>query len=737
MDNKVTFTQNNNQPSAQLPHDTLLACLVLLTKYYERPRSARALVAGLPLENNCLTPDLFIRAAQHAELTARIQPCAVTHLKSLKLPTVLLLDKQEACLLLAIDNSTGKAEVIFPQTSTTSKKIELQELDKLYTGYSITVAPDYQFSQRSGETLQKSGKNWFWRVMWQSLPIYRQVLVASFLSNLFALAIPLFIMNVYDRVVPNHAIETMWVLASGVAIVFLFDFVMRTLRAYFIDHAGKQVDMTLSSNIFEQIMGIKMAARPGSVGAFVNTVQSFEIFRDFITSTTITVLVDLPFVFLYIAIIYLVGGNLFWIPMIMVPVVFIVGILLQLPMTKLTQESYRYAAEKQATLIESLGGVEAIKSTSAEGTMQRRWEGIVELLAKVGIKLRFVSNLSVNFTLFTQQLTTVLVVIFGVYKISEGEITIGALIACTILTGRALAPMSQVAALLSRYYQSVTALNSLDTVMHLPVDRPNSKKHLHRPNFQGSIELREVTFNYPESKVPSLDKVSFKINSGERVAIIGRIGSGKTTIAKMLLSLYQPTSGSIMIDNTDQQQIDPADLRNSIGYVPQDLVLLYGTVKDNIALGAAYIDDESILKSAKIAGVDRFLSQHPQGYDLDVGERGCHLSGGQRQCIAVARALLLNPPILIFDEPSASMDDSSEGVLKKNLTEYLNGQTLILVTHKASMLSMVDRIIIMDNGKIVADGPKEDILNKLKQGHIKTDTTKRDNKDEGSATQTT
>ncbi|MEE9451575.1 MAG: ABC transporter transmembrane domain-containing protein, partial [Gammaproteobacteria bacterium] len=466
MDQETKTKQKDKQLSQQTINDPLLACLILLTKYHERPRSARALVAGLPLENDRLTPELFIRAATHADLEAQIQPCPIEQLKELPLPAVLLLENQDACLLLSIEKSGHKAQILFPNKSSESQQISAKDLSKIYGGYSIAIKPVHIFTQRSEETLDKKSKSWFWQVMWKAWPIYRKVLVASFMTNLFALAIPLFIMNVYDRVVPNHAIETMWVLASGVAIVFLFDFTMRTLRSYFIDHAGKQVDMTLSADIFEQILGIKMAHRPNSVGSFVNTVQSFEIFRDFITSTTVTVLVDLPFVFLYIFIIYLVGGSLFLIPTIMVPIVFLVGTLLQLPLTKLTQESYRYAAEKQATLIESLSGVEAIKSTSAEGTMQRRWERIVELLSKVGLKLRFVSNLSVNFTLFVQQLTTILVVIFGVYMISEGEITVGALIACTILTGRALAPMSQVAALLSRYYQSVTAIKSLNTVMH-------------------------------------------------------------------------------------------------------------------------------------------------------------------------------------------------------------------------------------------------------------------------------
>lgn len=697
--------------------DPLLGCLIVMTKYYQRPMSAQALTAGLPLVNKRLTPQLFIRAAQRADLSAQLNQVEFKKINKLVLPAIAVLKDGRACV---ITEFSGKnAKVIFPETGVGVTEIERKHLSEKYSGYIYYIKPNYRFSQRSEETFKKPTKNWFWSIFLKAWPIYGEVLVASALVNLFAIAMPLFIMNVYDRVVPNYAIETMWVLASGITIVFMFDFMLKTLRSYFIDIAGKHIDVRLSSIIFQQILGIKMASRPQSVGALANSVQSFEIFRDFMTSTTITVLVDLPFVFLYISVIYMIGGNLALIPLAMIPLVLIIGILLQLPLIKLTQESYQHAAEKQATLIESLSGAEAIKTSSAEGTMQSRWEQVVAISAKLGMKLRMLSNFGVNSAMSAAQFASVLVVIFGVYKISDGDLTTGGLIACTILTGRAMGPLSQIAALFTRYFQSVNALTSLNTIMQLPVERDPTTKHLHRPFLRGDIVFSHVAFNYPEAEIPAINDVSFKINAGEKVAIIGRLGSGKTTVAKLMMQLYQPQAGNVLLDGTDYLQIDPADIRFNVGYVPQDIVLFYGSIRDNIVLGAPHVDSEEVEIAAKIAGVDNFVRKHPRGYDLQVGERGSNLSRGQRQAVAIARAILLNPSILIFDEPSTSMDDSSEAELRAHLMQYLKqNKTFILITHKASMLDLVDRIIVMDNGKLIADGSKEAVLAALKKGEV-------------------
>ena len=402
----------------------------------------------------------------------------------------------------------------------------------------------------------------------------------------------------------------------------------------------------------------------------------------------------------------------------LIPFVIITGVLLQWPLISLTKESYKHAAEKQATLIESLTGAEAVKSIGAESNLQSRWENTTKAASKIGLRLRMFSNLGINLTQLAQQLATIGVVIFGVYAIAEGEMTTGALIACTILTGRALAPMSQVASLLTRWYQSVNALHSLDKVMQMPTDRENQQSFLHRPNFVGRLECKDLNFSYPEEQLPALTNINLKINAGERVGIIGRIGSGKTTLAKLIAGLYQPSEGSILLDGTDLQQVDPSDLRQNMGYVNQDVMLFYGSVKDNITFGAPFVDDKNILRAAKVAGVDLFTNHHPQGFDMQVGERGMQLSGGQRQSISIARALLLDPHIVVMDEPTNAMDDSTEAYLRMQLGHYIQGKTFILITHKASMLALVDRLIVVDDGKIVADGPKTEVIAQLSAGKI-------------------
>lgn len=696
----------------QTKKDELLTCLELLTRYYKSPCSKKTLTAGLPLEKGLLTPSLFSTAASRADLDSQINQIPLAEITKATLPVVLLLNDGSVALL--VDKNEEYARVLLMKTGSGINSVPLNDLEKEYSDVCIMVKPAYKFSKRSQEGISYQQKEWFWLVIKKAWPIYAEVLLASALISFFALAMPLFVMNVYDRVVPNAAVETLWVLASGVFLVFMFDFLLRLLRGYFIDSASKKIDVEISARIFSQILGINLKCRPQSVGAFANIVQSFEVFRDFITSTTITILVDLPFVFLYIFIIYLLGDNLFLIPFLMLPVVVIVGIILQLPLIKLTKKSYQCGAEKQSTLIESLSGIESIKSCGAEGNLQSRWEKVIIMAAKIGNKLRLITNISTNFTLFCQHFVSISVVILGVYKISEGDLTMGALIACTILSGRAIAPMGQLAGLLTRYYQSVNALNAINQVMKLPTDIDANKKYLHRPNIKPSLQVKNVSFYYQDKNREVLKNINFNISAGEKVGILGTIGAGKSTLAKLIIGLYSPTTGNILFGNVEQNQINPADLRYQIGFLPQDPVLFYGTVKENITFGAPYIEDEAILNAAKIAGVDTFISKHPEGYDLQVGERGQFLSQGQRQAIALARSLLLSPKMLVLDEPCASMDVVNERLVCQSLKDSLGSdKTLILVTHKISMLSLVDRIIIIDNAGVAMDGPKDKVLKAL------------------------
>ena len=700
----------------QSPSDPLLESLVQLSKLLGRPTSAAALTAGLPLQNGVLTTELFIRAAARAELSAQLSCTRISKISPLSLPVVLLLNNGEAAILTKINGK--KAEILLPTTGSGGKLVQLKELKKDYSGRMISVAPQLKLDSRANNFTQKRPKQWFWGTLAKSWPVYSEVVIASLLLNLFTVAMPLFVMNVYDRVVPNSALDTLMVLALGVGIIFTFDFLLRTLRSYFIDTSGKRADILLSSHIFEQVMNLRMEALPPSSGAFANNLREFETLRDFFTSATMAALIDLPFIFLFIWVISLIGGELAMIPLVAVPIVIIVGILLQIPLAKIIQQSFRESSMKHATLVEAITSLEAIKSLRAEGQLQQRWEEIVAALSRTGMKSRFLSTLALNFSTLAQQIVSVLVVITGVHAIVEGELTMGALIACTLLTGRALAPLSQIASILTRYHQSITALKSLNGVMELPVERTSEQKFLNRPAIKGDITLKDVSFAYPGQDGKALDNISLQIKSGEKIAIIGRIGSGKSTIERMITGLYQATSGSVMIDSTDIRQIDPADLRRNIGFVPQDVSLFHGTLRENLALGNPFADDASILKAASLTGVDKLAAQHPQGFDMPIGERGIGLSGGQKQTVAIARALLSDPQIILLDEPTNAMDNSTEASFKQQLEPTLKGKTVVIVSHRASLLSIVDRVVVMDAGKIAADGPRDEVVAALSAGKI-------------------
>lgn len=697
--------------------DPLLLALLAICKLFHAPHSATSLTAGLPLDNGKLSPSLFVRSAERAGFSSQLVSRPLLEISNLVLPVVLLLKGDKACVLISKNDTS--CTIILTETGSGEKVISIEELTEEYIGLAFFIQLEHDFSKYSKKSTVPKANHWFWDVIYKSWPIYLEVLIASLLINIFAIASPLFIMNVYDRVVPNHAIETLWVLSVGIVVVHFFEFIMKSLRSYFIDIAGKKTDIILSATIFERVLGIKMASRPVSTGAFASQLHDFEAFRDFLTSATLTVLVDLPFLILFLIIIYILGGEIAYIPLVVLPFAVLVSVLTHAPLKKSVTKVSGASSQKNSLLIESLTNLDSIKSNGAESQTQKRWEDSVGQIAQSGLKARLISTMAVNFTTFIQQLAIVAVVILGVYKIAEGTLTMGALIACTLLTRRTLSPIAKLAALFTRYHQARQSLDALNIMMALPVEREPGKKFLHRPTFTGNIEFKNVSFNYPDQPVKALDNVSFKIKAGERVAFIGRIGSGKSTIEKLMLGFYDAQEGAILIDGTDLRQIDPSDLRRQIGYVPQDISLAFGSVKDNIILGSEFASDEAILRAAEISGVTNFVNSHPAGFDLQVGERGSSLSGGQRQSVAVARSLLLSPPIFIMDEPSNSMDNSTEESFKQRFSKELNSQTLVLVTHRASLLTLVDRLIVMDGSKIVADGPKESVLSALKQGQIK------------------
>jgi ATP-binding cassette subfamily C protein LapB len=699
----------------------LCECLLVIARAHQLIATREQLLAGLPLESHDLTPSLFARAAARAGLASKIAQRSLEQLNAALFPVVLLLNNNHACVLLSLE--AGNARVIFPELGDASVTLPLEGLAAQYTGRVIYVRPAERYEARNADigkaaNFQHRDGHWFWGVIAQHKYLYRDVLLTALLINFFALVSPLFVMNVYDRVVPNHATDTLWVLSIGMLIAISADFVLRMMRAWFVDLAASRVDVTLSARIMERVLGMKLSERPASVGSFASGLQSFEAVRSFISSATILALVDLPFVLLFMVVVLLISWPLIFPIIIGVILVMIYTAAVQHKMHLLSENSMQASAQRNATLVESLASLETLKIVGAEGRMQAIWEKTTLLVSRVGVKMRWLSGSVGSSTAWIQQAVSVVVILVGVYQIIDGNLSQGGLIAAYMLASRIMAPVGQTAGLLMQYHHAATALTALEQIMEKPVERPLDKQWISRPRLQGGIEFKKVAFKYPQDEREVLRDVSFNIQPGERVAILGRNGSGKTTLEKLIAGLYEPGSGTVLLDGIDIRQLDPAELRRNMGYVAQDVNLFLGSLRDNIALGANHATDEMILEAVRLSGLTELVNQHPMGLAMPVGEHGQLLSGGQRQSVSIARALLNDPPILLMDEPTGSMDHTSEEEFKRNLLQYAAHKTLLVITHRTSLLELVNRIIVIDGGKIVADGPKDQVVEALRQGRI-------------------
>lgn len=697
--------------------DPLVECLLIVSNFYHRSTTRDAVVAGLPLPENRLTPSLFNRAASRAGLASKLLRKDIQNLNTALLPVVLLLDDDQACVLHSFDLDSGEAKVFMPELPDASVEISIEELQQRYLGVMLLARPRHR-PEASNREIEVEEGHWFWSALRANTPIYRDVLVAAFLVNVFALAMPIFTMNVYDRVVPNHAVETLWMLAIGVGVVLLADMALRTMRGYFLDLASRRVDIKLSGQIMEKVLGLRLAARPQSVGSYAANLRSFETVRDFITSATVTAIIDVPFTLIFLLVIGWVAWQMVIPPIIAVFLIIIISWRIQKQLQRLTEATFEASAKRNATLIESLVGLDTLKAMGAESIMQRRWEKSAAYLARVAVKLRLLGMSNLHATMWVQQVSSVAVIVLGVYLITAGELTMGGLIASSMLTGRAMGPLMQVSGLMTQYHNAKRALESLNDIMAQPEERPDNASFVSRAQIKGDIEFRGVSFTYPGQKIPILKDVSFKVNAGEKLAILGRVGSGKSTLEKLIMGLYQPDSGAVLVDGIDLRQLDPAELRQQIGYGPQDVTLFQGSLRENMVLAHPHADDEAVLRASDFACLSEFVNTHPEGFDMQVGERGDCLSGGQRKCIGLARAVIHDPPILLLDEPTGSMDHSTEAWVKEKLADYSTGRTLLVSTHRTSLLDMVDRIIVLDSGKIVADGEKKSVVDALRRGRI-------------------
>ncbi|WP_137818897.1 type I secretion system permease/ATPase [Pseudomonas sp. 2FG] len=715
MESEVSRVQLSHDPRGQ-HDDPLLDGLLSLCALHQKSASRAMLTTGLPLPAQRLSAELLPRAAARAGLQGRLLQRRLEQIPAMAMPALLLLKDGRSAVLIGWE-ADGKARLLLSESDGGEVRVEPQLLAEDYSGQVFFAQPQHKFDVNHG-TLIPRARSWFRDTLKRSRWLYADAIAASLLINVIALAAPLFVMNVYDRVVPNQAAATLWVLAIGISGAYLFDLLLKSMRGLCLDLAGKKTDLIISATLFERIVGMSMRFRPARVGSFAQNIHEFQTLRDFLASLTLTSLIDLPFTLLVLLVIALLGGHLVWIPVLAFPIAMLIGWALQKPLAETMERTMALSAERQSSLIETLAGLDAVKVNNAESERQYQWEQTIGTLSRLELRARMLSSLAMNITMLIQQLAGVVMIVFGVYLIIDGNLSMGGLIACYMLNGRALGPLTQLSGLLTRYQQARVTMDSVDQMMELPQERHEDERPLTRQTLQGAIECRQLDFSYPNQQNPALKGLNLVIRPGEKVGIIGRSGSGKSSLAKLLVGLYQADAGSLLVDGVDIRQLDVSELRHNIGYVPQDIQLLSGTLRDNLVSGARYVEDELVLQAAELAGVHEFARLHPQGYELQVGERGQQLSGGQRQNVALARALLLNPPILLLDEPTSAMDNTGEERLKQRLVAVLANKTLVLVTHRASMLSLVDRLIIIDKGLIIADGPKASVMDALKKGQI-------------------
>lgn len=559
----------------------------------------------------------------------------------------------------------------------------------------------------------KQSAHWFWGAFHQNWWTYGQIILAAIMINFFSLGSSVFIMTVYDRVIPNNAVDSLVALCIGMFIVISFDFLLKFLRAYFIDTAGQKVDLKVAKGIFDRIMKLKLATQKGSTGGLVNTVREFESLRDFCTSATLATVVDIPFILLFLFVIYMIGGAVVIVPFLAVPLVLIVGFIIQPFLSRFSKEGMQEGHSKQSTLVEMVSGLETLKTLGSDRLFHDRWEKAVESHSSISMRSRMFSQIAINSAAAAQQASQVGIVAFGFFLIVQGELSIGGLIACVIISGRCLAPLGQLANLMTRYNHAKTAYLALDKLMGQDSEDVSERDFIRRKKLSGKIEFKNVVFKYPDQPVRALDGVSFCIEAGEKVGVLGKIGSGKSTVLRLAAGLYDPDEGAVLVDNTDIRQIIPDDLRNNMAVVLQDIFLFSGSIRENLTMGHQDITDEDILHAAEVSGVQDFLGQIPGGYDLKLRDRGEGLSGGQKQALALARALVRKAPLVMMDEPTSAMDTNSENKLIARLKKELADRTLLIITHRPTMLELVDKIIVIDQGKIVAQGPKDDVLKLL------------------------
>lgn len=690
----------------------LMDCLRAVCLHYEMPFSAATALNQLPLKDGVLTPSAFERAATTMGFVCRTAKRPIEAVNKALLPAVLILENQQACVIFDYDLDKQSASVALPELSEIRTDISLTELTESYTDYVIFLRPKPSEHYKKDSVNAQVNGHWFWGVIKQTTSLYRDVIFASLFVTLLSVALPLFVMNVYDRVVPNAALETLWVLAIGVGVALMVDVSLRSLRQFFVELTASRVDINLSSVLMQKVMGMSFYDKPQSTGAFVNSIQSFDAIRNFFNSATLLAMVDLPFALVFIAIIAFMSWPLV-IPILAGGVIiFVYSAFVQKSMRGLSDEAINISSARNSALNEAVSMFDEVKFFNASSHFQYSWERLTVYLTKVNAKMRMLNTSLSNMALFIQQSVGVVIIIGGVFLITENELTQGALIASYLLSSRAMGPIAQAASLFSQYHQAATAYSALDEIMQREDEAQRDKEWTEHSRIKGKVEFRHLSFHYPEVSKNQLEGLHFTIQPGEHVAILGKNGCGKSTLNRLLLKSMAPVSGQILLDNIDLGQYQPSLLRQCVGYVPQDIALFSDTLKHNITQFNA-VNEDRIWELLTRLGLSQFVNSHPDGLNMQVGEKGALLSGGQRQAVALMRALLKSPDMFIFDEPTSFMDSTIEQQIVATLHSETQGKTLILNTHRMSLLDLVDRVIVLDQGRVIVDGDKDGVMKQL------------------------